>query len=150
MVSDPEGLTPPSANLGPGAVGVAAGGAAHGPRPAVDVDPVHEVAAVHGAALVRGFRDHLAIAAVVGIAPVHRFAGVPSLPGLVLGLPSKLAIALIERAADLVADDAADHGAGQRAGDAAAAPAELVADHAAGNSADYSARILIADVGSAG
>src|SRR5581483_2659718 len=137
-----------SADLGPGAVGIAAGSAAHGLRSTVDVHAVGEVAATGGAAVVEVLDNHLAVAPVARIAPAHWLARGPALPGVVLGLARELAITRIERAADLVADDAADDGAGERSGDLAAALAELVADDAAGDGADRGARILV--VGAAG
>src|SRR5262245_34651089 len=92
-----------SADLGPGAVGITAGGAAHLAPAALDPDQVHEVAAARAAALVVGLGDDLAVAAVVGVAPAHGTAGRAALPGVVLGLPGKLAVARIEIAADRVA-----------------------------------------------
>src|SRR5262245_14394937 len=141
---------PRSAHLGPGAVGVAAGGATHGLRTSVDVDAMHEVAATRAAPLVVVLGDHLAVAAVVRIAPADRTARRPTLPGVELGLAGELAVAHVERAADLVADNAADHGAGERGGDAPAALAELVADDAAGDRADHRAGVLLLDIGTTG
>src|SRR5437016_11958737 len=113
MVSDPGGSDTLSGDLGPGAVGVAAGGAAHGLRTAVDPNTMHEVAALRTAAVVIVLDDDLAVTAVVRIAPAHRLARRPAIPGVELGLAGELAVTLIERATDLVADDAADHRTGK-------------------------------------
>src|SRR5437773_3175660 len=84
-----------SADLGPGAVGIAAGGAAHGLLATVDVDAMQEVAAARAAAIVVVVGDDLAVASVIGVAPAHRLPRGPALPGVELGLSGKLAVALI-------------------------------------------------------
>src|SRR5581483_10147040 len=132
-----------SADLGPGAVGIAAGSAAHGLRSTVDVDAMNEIAAAGGPAIVEVLDNHLAVAPVARIAPAHWLARGPALPGIELGLARELAITRIERAADLVADDAADHCAGERRRHLATALAELVADDAAGDGADGGAGVLV-------
>src|SRR4029453_1179756 len=108
-----------------------------------DVCLVGVVAAMEGAAPVGFLGDDLAVTPIVGVLPAYRAARLPAFPSVVLGLLSELAIARIERPADLVADDAADHGAGKRAGDAPAAFAELVANDTTGDGAHQGARILL-------
>src|SRR5581483_8069669 len=51
-----------SADLGPGAVWIAAGSAAHGLRSTVDVDAMNEIAAAGGPAIVEVLDNHLAVA----------------------------------------------------------------------------------------
>src|SRR5262249_15666597 len=80
---------------------------------------------------------------IIRIAPTHRPARRASLPGIHFGLLGQLAIALIERAADLIANDAADHGASHGAQRLAAALAELVADHTTGDGANGRAPFLL-------
>src|SRR5262245_48587025 len=92
----------------PGAVGIAARGALHRLRLAVDIDLVRVVAAVLRTALVRTARRHLAVAPVVRITPLARRARLPALERVVLGLLGEHAVLLVHGAADLAADDAAD------------------------------------------
>src|SRR5262249_20309398 len=76
-----------SGHLRPSAVGVAAGGAAHGLRPTVDPDAMHEVTALCAATVVIVLGDDFPVAAIVGITPAHRLTWRPTLPSVVFGLP---------------------------------------------------------------
>ncbi len=85
--------------------------------------------------LVVGFGDNLAVMVPVGIAPTHGLTGWAALPGVILGLPGKLAVAIVEVLADGVADDAADDRTREGRRHLAAALAELMADDAADDGA---------------
>src|SRR5215510_5879004 len=104
----PSGKTESGLHRTPGSVRIAAGRTPHRLRPTIDIDLVDIVAAVDRTAAIGLLRDHLAVAPIVGIAPAHRTPGLPAFPGIVFGLLGKLAIARVERATDLIADNAAD------------------------------------------
>jgi len=87
---------------------------------------MNEVAASLKPAIIIVLDDDFAVAAVVRVSPSNRLARRPALPRVVLGLTGKLAVTLVEVAADLVAEDAADHRAGKRSGNLAAAFAKLL------------------------
>src|SRR5262249_44468750 len=123
-------------DLGPGTVGIATGGPAHGLWATVNPDSMHKIATAVAAAVIVILGNDFAVAPIIRIAPTHRPARRASLPGIHFGLLGQLAIALVERAADFVADDAADHGAGDGAQRLARALAELVADHTTGDGAN--------------
>src|SRR5262249_39716183 len=132
-----------SAHLRPGAVGVAAGSAAHLLAPAVDPDGGDEVAAARAAPGVIALGDDLAGAARIRVVPAHRPAGGAAFPGVVLGLARQPAVAVVEVFADGAAHDAADDGAGEGGDHLAAALAELVADDGARDGADRGAGVLL-------
>src|SRR5262249_49062981 len=105
----------------PGAVRLAAGGAAHRLRPAVDIDRVAVLPARHTGALIGGTGDHSAVAPGILVAPAHRRARRSGVERLHLRRIGTGAIIVIERSTDAVADQPADGRAGKRARDAAAA-----------------------------
>src|SRR3569832_912148 len=144
-VKDTGELTRPlSGERGPAAVGIAAGRAACGLRPAIDVDGLGVGAAVAAAILVGRPGHDRAVAARVGIAPGDRRAGRTALKRFHLGGIGPAVVFFIERRADAVADQGANAGADQRAGNMAArAAAELRADRRAAERTEQRARVLL-------
>src|SRR3569623_3000277 len=123
-VKDTGGLTRPrSGERGPAAVGIAAGRAARGLRPAIDVDGLGIGAAVTAAILVGRPRHDRAVAARVGIAPGDRRAGRPALERFHLGGIGPALVFFIARRAAAAAAPGAPAGADQRASNMAARPA---------------------------
>src|SRR5262245_45663100 len=133
----------PSRDCDPGAVGIAAGGAAGELRLAVDVDRVRVLPAGHGIALVGRTWNDGATAACIIIAPAYRRAGRARLERLDLRLIGARAILVIERSADAVADQSTDGGARDRARHTAAAASELRADDRAANCAHKCSGVLM-------
>ncbi|CAN1725123.1 protein of unknown function [Hyphomicrobium sp. 1Nfss2.1] len=133
----------------PGAVAVAAGGAAHGAWATVDIDGVGVVAAVELGTLIGAPGGDIAIAAVVGVAPAAWTVGLAFLQSRVFGLFGEAAILLVHRAANLAADDAADHGASHGREHVTGALADLIADDAACDRAGEKPGILVRRIAAA-
>ena len=125
-----------SAHRRPGAVGVAAGGAAGKLRPAVDVDGVAVLPALQPVGLIGRTGNHRAIAAGVRVLPRHRHARLAAFERLHLRRVGALLVLVVHAGADAVADQAADGRTRNSGGDPiAGGAAELRADQPAGNGA---------------
>lgn len=140
-----------SGYVAPGAIGIAAGGAAQDLGATVDEDPVGVVAAVVVTTTI-GFHGHdLAVTAIVRVAPDDDFAGPPALECVEFRPLCEKTVLAVHRSPDLAAYDAADNGSDDGARRATAATTGSRADQPAGNSAYGQSRIrfLAAPVGSA-
>src|SRR5947207_5469837 len=113
-------------------------------RPAIDVDRMAVFAAGRPARLIGGSRNNGAVMSGLWTAPTDRRARLAVLQRLHLGRVGALAILLVERGADRIAENAAYGRAREGAGDPAAGRgAERGADQAARDGADRGAGILL-------
>src|SRR5687768_3090115 len=94
----------PSADDSPGGVRLTARDAAGDTRPAADVNSMGEFTAVEPVHLVGGPDEDLAVIAGCGAAPLDRLPRPAVFERLVLRLQRHLTVGLVERAADLGAD----------------------------------------------
>src|SRR6478752_586883 len=99
----------------PGAVRIAAGGAAGGLRLPVYIDGVGIGAAAPAGLLISRAGDNGAVAAGIGVAPRYRGAGLPAVERFDLCGVSALLVLIIESRADTVADQTTQHAADRRA-----------------------------------
>src|SRR5215216_5230588 len=126
---------PLSAHRGPGAVGVAAGGAAGNLRAAADIDRVAVFAAARPASFVIRPRNDRPIISRVIAAPADRRTWRTPLQCVHLGRVGALTILLVQRGADGAAEQPPGRGTDRRTGQPAARPsaAEHGAERPAGN-----------------
>src|SRR5580704_8144667 len=148
----PSNRRQPSVDRGPGAVGIAAGGAAGALRGAIDIDRVGILPAGGAIGLVGRAGHDIAVTAGIRITPGDRGARRAGFQRLHLGGVGAPPVLVVHRRADPVAEQApdrgADHGSGEPVADAAA---DGIADQAAGYGADRrAAGFLRPGVGGAG
>ena len=107
----------------PGAVRVAAGGAAGGLRPAIDIDRVGEGPAVVARLDVSRARHNGAVAAGIGVFPRHRRTRGAAFERVHLGGIGTPLVLVVERCANPVTDQTAEETANGRAGQPVPPPA---------------------------
>src|SRR5262245_52357818 len=116
----------------PGAVGLAASGAVGALRLAVDDDRRLVLAAILALRILVGVLRHaVAVVAVVRVVPTGVLPVRLALERVQFGLAGILPILLVQRAADLIADQATDEDTGGGRRELAAAVTDLRADEAA-------------------
>src|SRR5450756_255019 len=134
-----------SAERGPGAVRVAAGGAAGGLRAAVDIDGVAEGTAVAAGILIGGARHYGPVAPGIRIFPRHRRAGGAAFERIHLRGIGALLVLVVEAGADTVADQAAEQAADRGASQAVsgAAAGDRGTEQRAGPGAEQGAGVFL-------
>src|SRR5258708_2641939 len=120
----------------PAAVGLLAGGAVAFLGLAADGDGLLELAAIGPVGLIGGARHHRSGGAGIGILPVDALAGAAGIERRLRRLVGIGDVALIERLADLRAEQAAGDDAGRGHHALPGTAAELIAEQAAEAGAD--------------